>query len=411
MYQVGFGDCFLLSFTYEKEVDERDERHILIDFGSTRWPTQDPPSYEEIAADIAARAKGQLDAIVVTHRHKDHLSGFANDEARKTLTGLNPKLVIRPWTEDPKIDADASRPEPSLRLVEFLNRAQEVAGTLGARLAGATGLHGDFAAFAAQQLKNQEAIDSLDAMAEAADGRYLHAGSDSGLEQLIPGIEVAVLGPPTPEVWPAVTKQRENDPEYWLRLANAFGEGSTAAAVGGARDEPAAVVADPGPTRWLIERMQLDSLLSVVRNLDDALNNTSVILLIKVGDRRLLFPGDAQIENWSFALKSAEAEGLRADLPAVDFYKLGHHGSRNATPRSLVEKWQSRDRKLSFALSTMPGVHGHSEETAVPRSTLVAALEDIGQVERTDSLPAGALYVDLVAPTRGDGAFTTMPAS
>ena len=30
-YQVGFGDCFLLSFEYG-----RGERHLLIDFGSTR---------------------------------------------------------------------------------------------------------------------------------------------------------------------------------------------------------------------------------------------------------------------------------------------------------------------------------------------------------------------------------------
>jgi hypothetical protein len=30
-YDVGFGDCFLLSFNYRN----RSERHVLIDFGST----------------------------------------------------------------------------------------------------------------------------------------------------------------------------------------------------------------------------------------------------------------------------------------------------------------------------------------------------------------------------------------
>ena len=34
MYQVGFGDCFLLTFHYAKG----DDRHILIDFGSTKLP-------------------------------------------------------------------------------------------------------------------------------------------------------------------------------------------------------------------------------------------------------------------------------------------------------------------------------------------------------------------------------------
>ena len=33
-YQVGFGDCFLLSFIY----GENDKRHVLIDFGTTELP-------------------------------------------------------------------------------------------------------------------------------------------------------------------------------------------------------------------------------------------------------------------------------------------------------------------------------------------------------------------------------------
>ena len=33
-YQVGFGDCYLLSFIY----GAKDRRHVLIDFGSTGLP-------------------------------------------------------------------------------------------------------------------------------------------------------------------------------------------------------------------------------------------------------------------------------------------------------------------------------------------------------------------------------------
>ena len=40
-YQVGFGDCFLLTFEYDKATKKADkERHILIDFGSTGMPKQ-----------------------------------------------------------------------------------------------------------------------------------------------------------------------------------------------------------------------------------------------------------------------------------------------------------------------------------------------------------------------------------
>ena len=38
-YQVGFGDCFLLTFQYPKNGKKDDnERHVLIDFGSTGMP-------------------------------------------------------------------------------------------------------------------------------------------------------------------------------------------------------------------------------------------------------------------------------------------------------------------------------------------------------------------------------------
>lgn len=49
-----------------------------------------------------------------------------------------------------------------------------------------------------------------------------------------------------------------------------------------------------------------------------------------------LFGGDAQIENWSYLLDQAEKDpSQRKKLEKVDLYKVGHHGSRNATPKSL----------------------------------------------------------------------------
>ena len=103
MYQVGFGDCFLLSFGYHASLpDGRRERHVLIDFGSTRWPKNYLPRYREIATDIAIRTKGKLDGLVITHRHKDHLGGFGDDTAAATIAALAPSLVLRSWTEDPQ---------------------------------------------------------------------------------------------------------------------------------------------------------------------------------------------------------------------------------------------------------------------------------------------------------------------
>ena len=54
-YQVGFGDCFLLSFKYDGNV----EKHVLVDFGTTKLPPQAPATRMlEIARDIEKRTGG-----------------------------------------------------------------------------------------------------------------------------------------------------------------------------------------------------------------------------------------------------------------------------------------------------------------------------------------------------------------
>jgi len=428
MHQVGFGDCFLLTFRYAKKLDDgRDERHVLIDFGSTHWPHEEghsngkPDDHVVVAQAIAERTGGSLDAVVMTHRHKDHLSGFASRDAGAIIAGLRPRVVIRPWTENPKAAANAERPEDigedSRELARGLKAAQSVALGIERAFRGARGEHrAALEHLASDQVPNKAAVDLLDKMSDNAElgGRYIYAGRPSGLEEVLPGVEVTTLGPPTVDQWPRVATQKANDPEYWLNRKSALAHmlyeaGAPRKVVNGAGAVERDPI-DPGPARWLVERMRdqhLHSLLRLTRALDDAMNNTSVVLLFMAGDRRLLFPGDAQIENWSYALtaQTPEATALRARLPEVDLYKVGHHGSRNATPRSLVGLWQNRKVKLTSVMSTMPGVHGKKKETAVPRETLTDALAALGQLRRTDELPDGAVFQDLAASTRGQKPF------
>ena len=140
MYQVGFGDCFLLSFAYSNALPNgRRERHILIDFGSTRWPKNYPPRYRDLANDIALKTGGKLDVLVITHRHKDHLGGFGDDTAAATIATLQPSLVLRPG---PRTEAAANATGPalvgrrSLAYAAGLDTAQAFAGEVARTLPG-----------------------------------------------------------------------------------------------------------------------------------------------------------------------------------------------------------------------------------------------------------------------------------
>jgi hypothetical protein len=414
MYQVGFGDCFLLSFHYRRPLaDGRSERHILFDFGSTRAPGR-RRLLPSVAHLLEQHTNGRLDVLVATHRHKDHVDGFGLPATAAVIDRLEPGLVVRPWTDDPKLPADARAPalrSGSHRFAAALAAGQELAG-LAASVAGGApdrSLRGELVALASEQLPNADALANLERWAKNGKGVYVAAGGDSRIEELVPGVRVRVLGPPTVEQAPELTRQRAADPEYWLaQLAQL--EGSRPAGRRSTRRR----ALPPGPVAWLVERLerqQLASLLRIVRTVDDALNNTSVILLLDAGDKRLLFPGDAQIENWSWALRGApESASLRRLLARVDLYKVGHHGSRNATPRSLFRLWgdePSAERPLAALMSTLSGVHGRTEATRVPRRTLVAALRrrTAGALWTTDGLAPEQPFVELVAPARGRAPF------
>jgi hypothetical protein len=427
MYQVGFGDCFLLTFEYARALhDGRRERHMLVDFGTTRLP-RGLPRLADTAELILEHTNNELDVLVITHRHKDHLAGFGDGKAGPLTDQLQPKLVMRPWTEDPKGAADAEAPGRRLdmrrRFVAGLQAGQELAEAIEslAQREGQLDLRsaeGRLAVEAQDQVKNAEAIARLDGFAKKSHRRGIYAffGSKVPFEDFIPGVSCDVLGPPTIEMsHGAVLKQREEDPgEFWLETIESAAASRVVQLAGNAEKQWDLLTAPSGlgSARWLLENLssqQQASLLRLVRLVDDALNNTSLILLLTVGgSRRLLLPGDAQIENWSFALnKAKEDRGLKEKLSEVDLYKVGHHGSRNATPKTLFGFWNqpgTKSRRMTALMSTLPGVHGKSEETAVPRETLITALDKRMTLHRTDHLD-GRPFIEVVGQTTGRTGF------
>jgi hypothetical protein len=161
----------------------------------------------------------------------------------------------------------------------------------------------------------------------------------------------------------------------------------------------------PPDARWFqsrLDRVRGQQLLEIVRSLDDQMNNTSLILLFEVFGKKLLFPGDAQIENWSWALQDApDAKDTVKLLSEVDVYKVGHHGSLNATPKKLLwenfRKARPNGRKLTSLLSTMPGKHGSLDKgTEVPRKPLLAALASETALSNTNDLTKDKDYFTVI---------------
>jgi beta-lactamase superfamily II metal-dependent hydrolase len=416
-YQVGFGDCFLLSFLYAGK--ER-PRHVLIDFGTTGLPQaggkdtklKKSAHMETVANHIkGVCGKRGLDAVVATHRHADHISGFATDSAAgksgEIIKGLTPRVVLQPWTEDPdaKKDArtatrDSSRsPKSFVASLSAMHQVAQAAFDLSRSPPPwmSTSLQRQLSFLGEDNLANLSAVKNLIAMGgrKGATAVWAHYGSKSGLERVLPGVKVHVLGPPNLKQTEKIRKMRSRDPDqFWHlvsgtpRLQAAGSGGSASSGKGAARTPPEA--------RWFcnqLKKLSGQQVLEIVRTLDQQMNNTSLILLFEVFGMKLLFPGDAQLENWSYALEDApEASQNRKLLAAVDVYKVGHHGSLNATPkRGLWENFAKRkDKKLHTLLSTMPGKHGTTaSRTEVPRKALLQALEAESSLQNTDKLTLG----------------------
>jgi hypothetical protein len=372
MYQVGFGDSFLLTFTYAQG-----NKHVLIDCGSNAKHGYD---IDDVAADILDVCKTEPVAIVATHRHKDHIAGFGG-KAWKSLKKLKVKRVIQPWTEHPDLDPDATAPSAvgtaAVKTVAKLSSLQALAAKiaeLAPDLIRDVALRERVLGVAANNMKNPELVKNLASFKNITD--YVECGTKGVLKTFLPGVKVHVLGPPTRDE--ASFSYAGDSDEYWSLVGGRSDRAESQRVKGGPPldlyDEP------PIHAKWLkarLDKLREQRWLEIVTAVDSALNNTSVILVFEIGKHVLLFPGDAQLENWRFALAQ---HGVKDLLAKVTWYKVGHHGSHNATPKSMWTALAKRGNGLSTLLST----HHHGSYPDVPQHHLVEALDGESHLYSTE---------------------------
>jgi len=102
-------------------------------------------------------------------------------------------------------------------------------------------------------------------------------------------------------------------------------------------------------------------------------NNNSVIVLVKFGETKLLFTGDAEKELEKQLL---ETEATKAKLSGARFYKVGHHGAEKSSTAPLLAELQLQGAGASSGCKKEGKNKGHRH----PRDSVLRRL--------TGALPA-----------------------
>lgn len=400
MYRTGLGDCHLLTFETEKG-----PRHILIDCGYFPGSGFEDASIEDIVSDITTYTDNRIDALVVTHEHQDHLQGFV-DEADK-FKGMKKGELWMAWTEKPGQKIVLEK-----RSIAALQRAAD-----GLALSG-TQEGRDMASAIEGMLGFSKgtdvAFESVKSWFPTRSRKYFNPGQAFEPEWL-PGVRVYVLGPPKSLDKLHKTEGKKNVEMYEL---TAQCSGFAAAALDEAEpgtlspfDGEYAREGLPEPLagsyqRETWRRIDNDWLLSASRmalQIDNYTNNTSLVLAfeLKHSGQVLLFVGDAQIGSWQSWQSLKFEDGTGAQITAADllartvFYKVGHHGSHNAT---LVEGGLQAmtSSQLHAAIPTNEDWARKSKHWTMPNERLYKELKKrcAGPVLRADEPAENPLYVE-----------------
>ncbi|HEX8771876.1 MAG TPA: hypothetical protein VF711_14015, partial [Acidimicrobiales bacterium] len=122
-------------------------------------------------------------------------------------------------------------------------------------------------------------------------------------------------------------------------------------------------------------------------------NNDSLVLLVRHNGAEFLFVGDAETEEDKLCGASEIDSVLnsfgRGSLLDVDLYKVGHHGSHNATTRAFLEELTPEMAVISAGHhSTREPGNFHAFHFGHPRKVVVDLLEEMTSRSR----PRKAVY-------------------
>ena len=435
MYRHGLGDCFLLTFKQKGS----DEVNMLIDCGLLQGTPNGGNIMRQVVTDIrdsmprsktvGGTEKKILDHVLLTHEHYDHTSGFSL--AKDVFTDMVFGQVWTSWLDD--------RSHPNYRAVRERFRKQIlglVSATSKMKSESSAGLKETVRSILDEFFDGNilAAGEDLEVRSPAWDFALKQSDNEPrfcmpGTTFTLPGLDrfrFYILGPPEDfESFTSIEPSEEDTyREHGTKMAIAD---SFFAAVSGTSGlfnaelcqpfephlrlgESAAADASvhpffserygfsPAPNDWRrIEDDWLSTAGVLALNLDSYTNNTCLAIAIEIIDSGevLLFPGDAQFANWKswqkLAFKVPAKDGIKRDIRITEllertvFYKVGHHGSHNATLK-----------KHGLEMMTNPKL-----SAMIPVDRAMARSKTSKTNPHGWEMPEGNLFQRLIERTRG----------
>lgn len=381
MYKQGLGDCFLLTFPRTPK-----PFHMLIDCGALASKHYGDAEMNKIVSDIKKTTGGRLDVLAATHEHWDHTSGFV--QAQEVFDQIEVENVWVAWTEDPDSEAGKTIRE------EFKKRKKAVQmavaripdekrnsqlGLYKKAITEILGFYGGLGAAAGAAGGKSRAQRAWDYILNKGAKQYCNPKARPLEFDGVHGVRVYVLGPPeNPEFIRKTLSSKETYDKKGMSLATSFLAAVDDTALDPEtrdrafpfeehhRTNPEAARGNPffqahygfaekDKDEWRrIDHDWLTVAGELALNIDSYTNNTCLALAIELIDsgKVLLFPGDAQVGNWlsweELEWKIKDPDGTTRTVKSADLlrrtvlYKVGHHGSHNATLREKgLEKMES----------------------------------------------------------------------
>jgi beta-lactamase superfamily II metal-dependent hydrolase len=384
MYRQGHGDCFLLAFPRPKGRPA----YVLIDCGY-KPGSNTPfglPDISKIVASIHESTGGHLDLVIITHEHQDHVNAIPGN-----FEDFEVGEAWFAWTEDPDDEvANDLRKRHHDQLLGLVAAHNQLASSDSIQAQGAAkwlthllelefGIDNpsEFAAAAKDPAKsiNKQGMKLIKDKAGKKNTKYIRPHQEIMRILGVEGVRVFAFGPPRDpdlisdedpegnEAFPghgisafasfyAAARAAEGDTEqdtltFSARLSvplkeafrhpecgkffrDHYGHGKTLTAIGNESADDAS---------WRrIDQDWLYSAEELALVLNKGINNTSLVLAFELPKTRkvLLFIGDAQRGNWISWTQGNWKEGqenitVKDLMSRTVLYKVGHHGSHNAT--------------------------------------------------------------------------------